>query len=569
MNGLDNPADCASRGLFPSELLRHSLWWEGPSWLRQSPADWPKQTPLTRVNLPEEERAVTLLTTITDHPPVISFDRYSSFNRLKRVTALILRFINNCRDPHNRVSSSLATSELCSAEGYWIRVIQETYFRKDLESLMSQDLLDPASCLLSLHPFVDQHDLLRVGGRQKHSMSTYESKHPLILHGRHPVSHLIIRTEHLRLLHAGPTLLASSLNQRYHIVGGRKVVRSITRACVTCQRNSVKPQPQMLGQLPIERLTPGPVFDKVGVDYAGPLLIKYGHVRKPTIVKSYVCVFVSLTVKAVHLELVSDLTTDAFIACLRRFISRRGIPSLIWSDHGSNFVGAAREIKDLYEFLRSSQTQTSISNFLSTHNVNWKFIPPQSPNFGGLWEAAVKSMKKHLKRIVGNVKLTFEELSTVLTQIEACLNSRPLVPLNNDDDGIEALTPGHFLIGRPLQTLPDDSFVYMDSVSSLRRWKLCQALLSHFWKRWSREYVTQLNRFTKWNHPSRDIAVGDLVILKDDSPLPTRWPLARVVGVHPGGDGFVRVATVKTTSGTYNRPVTKLALLLPALSDSD
>jgi len=125
----------------------------------------------------------------------------------------------------------------------------------------------------------------------------------------------------------------------------------------------------MLGQLPIERLTPGPVFDKVGVDYAGPLLIKYGHVRKPTIVKSYICVFVSLTVKAVHLELVSDLTTDAFIACLRRFISRRGIPSLIWSDHGTNFIGAARELKDLYKFLHSNQTQASVTDFLSTHNV--------------------------------------------------------------------------------------------------------------------------------------------------------------------------------------------------------
>ena len=243
---------------------------------------------------------------------------------------------------------------------------------------MSQKSPDPASCLLILHPFVDQLGLLRVGGRQKHSMSTYESKRPLILHGKHPISHLIIRTEHLRLLHAGPTLLGSSLNQRYHIVGGRSVIRSITRACVTCRRNSVKPQPQMLGQLPIERITPGPVVDKVGVDYAGPFLIKYGYVRKPTIVKAYVCIFVSLTVKAVHLELVSHLTTDAFVACLRRFISRRGIPSLIWSDHGTNFVGA----------------------------------------------------------------------------------------------------------GRPLQTLPD-AFTYADSVSVLRRWKLCQALLAHFWKRWS------------------------------------------------------------------------------------
>ena len=265
----------------------------------------------------------------------------------------------------------------------------------------------------------------------------------------------------------------------------------------------------MLGQLPIEQLTPGPVFDKVGVDYAGPLLIKYGHIRKPTIVKSYVCVFVSLTVKAVHLKLVSDLTTDAFIASLRRFISHHGIPLLIWSDHGSNFFGAAREIKGLYEFLRSSQTQNSISNFLSTHSVNWKFFPPQSPNFGGLWEATVKSMKKPL--------LEMSRALYCLTQIEACLNSHPLVPLNNDDDSIEALTPGHFLIGRPLQTLPDGSFVYVDSVSSLRCWKLFQSLLSHFWKRWSREYFTQLNRFTKWNHPSRNLAVGDLVILKDDS----------------------------------------------------
>jgi len=120
-----------------------------------------------------------------------------------------------------------------------------------------------------------------------------------------------------------------------------------------------------------------------------------------TIVKSYICVFVSLTVKAVHLELVSDLTTDAFIACLRRFISRRGIPSLIWSDHGTNFIGAARELKDLYKFLHSDQTQASVSDFLSTHNVKWKFIPQQSPHFGGLWAAAVKSMKKHLKHIVG------------------------------------------------------------------------------------------------------------------------------------------------------------------------
>jgi len=180
----------------------------------------------------------------------------------------------------------------------------------------------------------------------------------------------------------------------------------------------------------------------------------------------------------------------------------------------------------------------------------------------------VKSTKTHLKRIVGTVKLTFEELTTVLTQIEGCLNSRPLTPFSNDDDGIEVLTPGHFLIGRPLQALPDDSFTYTDNLSSLRCWKLCQALVSHFWRRWSREYITQLGRVSKWHRPTRNMSVGDLVLVRDTSPLPTEWPLARVTAVHPGKDGLVRVATIKTNTGIYTRPVTKLTLLLPSETES-
>ena len=200
----------------------------------------------------------------------------------------------------------------------------------------------------------------------------------------------------------------------------------------------------------MERVTPDSVFNRVGVDYAGPVYVKHGFVRKLTVIKAYVCVFVSLSVKAVHLELVSDLSTDAFITLLRRFIARRGKPALILSDQGSNFVGAARELKEFAQFLELQTTQNIISEFCSTQNVQWKFIPEHAPHFGGIWESAVKSMKTHLRRIVSNVKLTFEEFTTVLTQIEACLNSRPLTPLPCDDNGVEALTPGHFLIGCPL-----------------------------------------------------------------------------------------------------------------------
>ena len=199
-----------------------------------------------------------------------------------------------------------------------------------------------------------------------------------------------------------------------------------------------------------------------------------------------------------------------------------------------------------------------MNDFLLKQDIKWKFIPQHAPHFGGLWEAAVKSMKTHLRWVLGNAKLTFEELSTVLVQIEACLNSRPHVPLPSDDDRIGALTPGHFLVGRPLEALPDSSFVHANSLSLLKRWQLCQALIRHFWKQWSTEYVTHLGHFTKWLHPSRNLQVGDIVILREDSALPTKWPLGKVTEVYPGKDQLVRVATVKTHAGIRIHPVTKL-----------
>ena len=155
-----------------------------------------------------------------------------------------------------------------------------------------------------------------MGGRETESDLSYRRMHPLIIHGKHLITKLIIRLEHIRMLHAGRTLLCSTLSNRFHIHYMRKTVRSVVRQCITCSRHSCKPQHQLLSQLPLERVTPGSVFQKVGVDYAGPVKIKYGMVRKPTIIKAYICVFVSLSVKAVHLEAVSNLTSEAFIATL-------------------------------------------------------------------------------------------------------------------------------------------------------------------------------------------------------------------------------------------------------------
>ena len=354
----------------------------------------------------------------------------------------------------------MTIEELDRAANYWYSVIQRAHFATELRILREKSQKIPVSSkVYCLNPIIDDQGVMRVGGRQQKARFSYNSRHPIILDSKHPFTKLMIRSEHIQLSHGGSLLVSSSLFRNFHILGGHRAIRSLVRSCVTCRRQTPKTKPQVMGQLPPVRITPGIVLEHVGLDYAGPLYLKRGSVRKPTILKSYVCVFVSMSVKAVHLELVSDLSTDSFIACLRRFISRRGKPSSVWSDHGTNFVGANRILKELYAFLLSTKTNETICNFCSTRGIDWHFIPERAPHFEGLWEAAVKSFKTHLTRVVGNSKLDFEEMTTILTQIEACLNSRPLGTLpHNDDDGIEMLTPGHFLIGRPLQAIPDHPY---------------------------------------------------------------------------------------------------------------
>ena len=240
------------------------------------------------------------------------------------------------------------------------------------------------------------------------------------------------------------------------MLGARRLSRTVCSQCMTCRQASAKTKPQMLGELPEDRVTQHPAFSTVGVDYAGPFLLKKGHTRKPVIIKSYLAVFVCFSTKAIHLEVVSDLTTEAFLACLRRFISRRGCPSTIQSDNGSNFKGAKNDLQELYRFLKKTATDSSVAHYLSSQLIQWTMIPEKSPHFGGLWEAAVKSAKFHLKRIVGLQHLTFEEFTTITCQVEACLNSRPLLAITSHDiDGVSTLTSGHFLIGRPLTAYPE------------------------------------------------------------------------------------------------------------------
>lgn len=314
----------------------------------------------------------------------------------------------------------------------------------------------------------------------------------------------------------------------------------------------------MMGNLPEHRVKVSAPFSTCGVDYAGPLLIKDRKGRGSKTSKCYVCLFICFSVKAVHLELVTDLSTDSFLLALRRFVSRRGLPLHIYSDNGTNFVGANASLRELGSFLRTNSNDILAAT--AAKGITWHFIPGHSPHFGGLWEAGVKSAKHHLRRVVGNALLTFEELYSTLVQIEAVLNSRPLTPLSTDPNDLTPLTPSHFLVGRPLTSVPDEDVTHVPE-SRLSRFQRVQLLQQHFWARWSKEFISQLQQRLKWRKSEGSLREGDMVLIKDDHLPPMKWRLGRIIELHCGKDTINRVASIKTQNGVIRRSFAKICPL--------
>lgn len=370
---------------------------------------------------------------------------------------------------------------------------------------------------------------------------------------------MIVQDAHLHALHGGPQLTLNILHCNYWIIGGKNLVKRVIHKCLTCFKQSSTTLQQLMGQLPASRVRPGKPFRCSGVDYAGPVTLKLYPGRCQKTSKAYICLFVCTVTKAIHLELVSDLTTNAFLAAFRRFTSRRGHCSDLWSDCATNFVGASRELDIMFKN-RKSEVIGEIAELLANDNTTWHFISPGSPHFGGLWEAGVKSVKTHLKRVIGQTFLTFEEYVTLLTQVEACVNSRPLtVPSSSIEDN-SPITPGHFLIGEAPITVPELNFEDI-SLSHLDRWQLLQRMMQNFWSRWSLEYLCTLQNRYKWSQKMSEPDVGTIVLVKDERLPPGKWLLARIVDKHPGKDGLTRVVTLKMKDHIFKRPITKICPL--------
>ncbi|XP_058980683.1 uncharacterized protein LOC131803411 [Musca domestica] len=382
---------------------------------------------------------------------------------------------------------------------------------------------------------------------------------PIILPYKSRFARLLVEYTHVKSVHGGTQLMLRILRMEYWIPRVKNLIRSVIRHCKVCILDKKKHCSQIMAALPPERTIIDRAFTTTGVDFAGPFEIKSFLGRACKITKGYVCVFVCFSTKAIHLEAVSDLSTANFIAALHRFIARRGCPGTIFSDNGTNFVGASRKIERNYRrFIRESCD--SASEALVQQGVVWKFIPAGAPHMGGLWEAGVKSFKQHFRKHCRNLGFTFEEMATVLARIEACLNSRPLCPMSDDPGELASLTPGHFLIGAPLLA-PPEPMVNESPISLVNRFRKVQALANQFCIRWKEEYLKNLHMRYKWKYPEREVDRGDLVVVRQENLPPTSWKLGRVINVYPGVDGHVRVVDVRTTNGVVKRPIAKLVIL--------
>ncbi|XP_075163287.1 uncharacterized protein LOC142235924 [Haematobia irritans] len=559
----DNPADCASRGLFPEQLIHHTLWWKGPSWLQLEQEQWPFSPTESHVEDFNENivtHHVTKTTTTSSYPEITH--RYSKLSTLVRVTSYILRFYNNIKSQakqNSKETGFLKSYELKRTLHLLVKITQAISFREEISCLQLGHRDPTRSNISNLSPFLDEMDILRVGGRISNAQIPYNTKHPILLSKQNPLSFLIFSDAHIKTFHGSLTLMQSYVSRTYWIISARNLAKRVQRACVVCFKYNAQSCQQLMGNLPSVRLQPTRAFKHSGLDYAGPINIKVSSLRTAATTKGYICLFICMCTKAIHLEGVTSLNVDSFIAAFRRFTSRRGQCTDLYSDCGTNFVGANKELQVLYQRNKSSLPEYLVET-LANQGTTWHFIPPASPHFGGLWEAGVKSTKHHLRRIMKDRLLTYEELSTLLAQIESCLNSRPLCPISSDPADSNALTPAHFLIGEATNCIPDDDLLEIN-IDRLSRWKMVERLKQNFWHRWHKEYLCRLQSRPKWNKIERNIRVGDLVLLLHERSVPGQWPLARVEQLHPGPDGLVRVVTLYCNGKYIKRPITKICFL--------
>jgi len=543
-----NVADFTTRGCPPSEISE-PLWQEGPEFLKISEEDWPtKKSPRNDIALPERKQrfvgvlAASANTTVLD---CFKLERFSKWRLLSHTTARVClicqRFKSRC---WTRMEPPVANLE--NAEHLWVNEAQKSLKLEKLKKLQ---------------PTIED-GLVVVGGRTERWMqATWNHQKFILLPGEHHISGMISRYMHESGGHLGINASVAKVRSIYWIIGIRRIMRGIVSRCVSCRKKLTSMCGQVMSPLPVERLHPSPPFSNVCIDYFGPYQIK-GEVQKRIRSKCYGVIVTCIAVRAVYVDVAADASTDGFLQVLRRFSTIRGWPRKIFSDGGTQLVGASRELRELIDGLDQDQ----ICAYGHERGIEWKFSPGDAPWYNGTAEALVKSTKRALEAAIGESVMTFSELQTCMLEAAQLVNQRPIGILPTTPNDGTYLCPNDLLLGRASSKIPQGPF--KERTSKAHRMDFIQSIVSAFWKRWTREVFPNLVLQPKWHTERRNLQKGDVVLVQDSNAVRGRWKMALVKEPLLSEDSKVRRVKIayRTPEGCdqqVERAVQRLILLAP------
>ena len=560
INTKENPSDLVSRGISASLLRNSSLWWEGPSWLKDREL-WPMEAKIEDSN--QVGTNVMCITDVhvfrvkEDADELMDWKRFSSFRKFVRTMAWMLRYRDNIRKPASeRKLEELSLEEEKEATSHVLKLLQRAEFAEEYVYLKKGET-KKLHLVDQLNLYLDE-GLIRCRGRLAMADLPAETKFPLLMPKRHPITVILIRDAHKAVAHMGMNATVAEIRRNYWIPQIRQCVRKVLNACVICKKVQGKSyKAPAVPPLPEFRVKCQEPFSVTGIDYTGAMLVRNNHNQTG---KVYIILFTCPVSRAIHMELVNNLSCHTFLLAFRKFCNRRIFPSLILSDNATTFVAAAGFLKELAE-------SHVVQEHLLEIKCSWQFIPARAPWFGAVWERLIGLVKTCLKKVLGQALVTFEELNCILTELEAIINNRPLCYDPGDLNQLEILTPNHLLYGRRQRTFPKE-IISWEEISSdptlgstetvTKRFKYISHLCDHMWHRWKREYLSAL-RETHNNNVRGAVwpKLGEIVLIHDEGPR-AKWKLGRIIGLFPGGDGVTRVVQLKTSVGVITRPIVKL-----------
>ncbi len=515
--GEHNPADLPSRGCSAKYLVT-SKWCHGPDWLKKSEDKFPVSNFSVELKEVNQELKKTVISGLNKDKEWSSLVLLKSYEEMVKHMSQLMFKTENC-----------SKSDLIKAEENIWKKVQEKAFSGEDDGRLKK-----------LRAYKGEDGLIKLKTRLLHGDFEDNFKTPVILPSESPVVHAFIMKIHLENTHGGIQFMQCKLREQFWIINSRRTIRMVLRKCQECQRFSVKKLQCPSASLPVDRIQSEFPFEVTGTDLTGPLQLNDGR-------KAWIIIFTCAVYRAIHLELTTSLSTESYIIALRRFINRRGRPRVIYSDNGTNLVGCRNAFQKI--------DWSELEKHTLCRPIQWKLNPPSAPWWGGWYERLIGIVKNCLRRVLGKASLSYEELETVLTDVESTVNQRPLTYVSEDPEDLIPLTPSLILTGCHSPNIPEAELV--DGKGLSKRWEYIQRIRTDLRSRYKKEYLGQMasSRGPKEN---RSIKVGDVVIVGQENKKRIEWPIGKISEVFPGKDGIIRTVKVKTTEGVLLRPLQRI-----------